>query len=90
MKFLIFLLSYFLIYYALPISHNHIYTNKNTRIYKLSINDRVYATALRQLQQPLQNEHDAFFIRSLVIYKGQFAPRKTFRRIGTERKVTQC
>ena len=32
-----------------------------------SINGRVYATALRQLQQPLQNEHDTFYIRSLVI-----------------------
>ena len=28
---------------------------------------RVYATALRQLQQPLQNKHDTFYIRSLVI-----------------------
>ena len=32
-----------------------------------SINGRVYATALRQLQQPLQNKHDTFYIRSLVI-----------------------
>ena len=32
-----------------------------------SINGRVYATALRQLQQPLQNEHDTFYMRSLVI-----------------------
>jgi hypothetical protein len=32
-----------------------------------SINGRVYATAIRQLQQPLQNEHDIFYIRSLVI-----------------------
>jgi hypothetical protein len=29
-----------------------------------SINGRVYATALRQLQQPLQNEHDTIYIRS--------------------------
>ena len=64
---------YLFIYYALPISHNHICTNTNTRIYKLSINQsingRVYATALRQLQQPLQNEQDTLYIRSLVIYK---------------------
>jgi hypothetical protein len=34
----IYLFIYLFIYYALPISHNHIYTNTNTRINKLSIN----------------------------------------------------
>jgi hypothetical protein len=34
----IYLFIYLFIYYALPISHNHICTNTNTRIYKLSIN----------------------------------------------------
>jgi hypothetical protein len=43
-----------------------IQTQESDTIYQ-SINGRVYATALRQLQQPLQNEHDTFYIRSLVI-----------------------
>ena len=55
---------YLFIYYALPISAQ-IQTQEYTNYQ--SINGRVYATALRQLQQPLQNEHDTFYIRSLVI-----------------------
>jgi hypothetical protein len=47
-------------------TQSYICTNTNTIKFTnyQSINGRVYATALRQLQQ---NEHDTFYIRSLVI-----------------------
>jgi hypothetical protein len=63
------LFIYLFIYYALPISHNHISAQIQTQEYTnyQLLNGRIYATALRQLQQPLQNEHDTFYIRSLVI-----------------------
>ena len=65
----IYLFIYLLCFANFTQSYLPKYKHKNIQTINQSINGRVYATALRQLQQPLQNEQDTLYIRSLVIYK---------------------